>query len=347
MEVLHSLSEKELEELYKEVLHIFDIYKDKYKEAFLLGEFIETNYDSLLKDRFKAIKKKYGELNYEVLNKDKIIRNLKAKIDDKASIRELLQNIYEKYNLTQYTVTLDFLSFVIHVKGKRQKKKYRENTLYKRFESIYDKIIESLKPTVDPNIEQECFTFFLEIWNRIKKGTKLRAPEILSPITIFMCFYMKGIHLEIKNICRRIKMTDKEFRQILNETIKIYPEYLKRDREILVRNKLELFKTELRFPDEFIVNANAILEKFWPFIQHTTETVIAGTIAILTVIGMDIKTYNYTQICKKIRCSQSAVLYQIKNKIFKTLNIPGFESIRQSREMIKELIIKNIDIKLP
>ena len=236
MEVLYSLSEEGLEELYKEVLQILDIYKDKYTEAFLLGDFIEINYDSLLKDRFKAIKKKYGELNYEVLNKDKIIRNLKAKIDDKASIRELLQNIYEKYNLTQYTVTLDFLPFVIHVKEKRLKKKYRENKLFRIFESIYDKLIKSLRPSVDPNIKQECFSFFLEIWYRIKKGTKLRAPEILSPITVFMFFYMKGIHLEIKNICRRLKMTDKEFRQILNETIKKYPEYLKRDREILVRN---------------------------------------------------------------------------------------------------------------
>ena len=58
-------------------------------------------------------------------------------------------------------------------------------------------------------------------------------------------------------------MTDKKFRQILNETIRLYPEYLKRDREILVRNKLELLKAQLIFPDEFITNANAILEKFW------------------------------------------------------------------------------------
>ena len=93
---LFSLSEEEFEELFKEVLKILDIYKDKYKEDFLLGEFIETDYISLLQDRFKTLKKTHGELNYDILNKDKIIRDLKKKIDDKALIQEAITHVCNK-----------------------------------------------------------------------------------------------------------------------------------------------------------------------------------------------------------------------------------------------------------
>ncbi len=89
------------------------------------------------------------------------------------------------------------------------------------------------------------------------------------------------------------------------------------------------------------------MEKLWSYISNTTEDVIAGTVCVLTVIAMDLNEYNYSQICKNIGIAPSTVIYQIRNKLFKRLHISGFQSVVKSREMIKELIMKNVNIKIP
>ncbi len=42
----------------------------------------------------------------------------------------------------------------------------------------------------------------------------------------------------------------------------------------------------------------------------------------------------------------SDVIYQIRTNIFKRLHISGFQSVGKSREMIKALVIKNVNTKL-
>ena len=226
-------------------------------------------------------------------------------------------------------------------------REYKENALFNVFEKIYDKVIFTLHFPADKKLERKCFAFFLNIWYRVKSGTKFRGAEKLSPITIFMFFNMRGLNLDIKDISDKINISDKKIRQGLKEIIKIYPEYLKKDRKVLALNKLAHIKTSFTFPEEFMENSKAILEKFWPYIRNTKENVIAGTVCVLTIIAMDIKEYNYSQICASIGIAQSTVIYQIKNNLFKRLRITGFETISKSNKLIKDLIIKNIDIKLP
>jgi len=94
-----------------------------------------------------------------------------------------------------------------------------------------------------------------------------------------------------------------------------------------------------------MANSGAILEKFWALLSNTTESVAAGTVCILTMIAMDIENFTISDICTSLGFTQSAVNYQIKNKIVERLGIPGFQTITSSKELIKELIMKNIDIQ--
>jgi len=346
-EVLLSIPEDQFRHLYLEIKKIIDHFKGNYERDFLLGEFIKKDYDMLLKNRFKALKKKYGELNYDVLNKDKIVKELKEKQNDKNSIRESLRLIGEKFNLTEYILTLEAIPLILNAKLERYLKKYKENELFNVFEEIYDDIILTLDFPADKNLKHACFTLFLEIWNKLKRGTKLRGPQNLSQIIIFMFFNMKGRNLTIKNITDTINISDKDMRQGLKEIIKIYPEYFKKDKKLLALNRIEQTQARFNLPIEFITNSKAIMEKFWPYISNTTENVIAGTVCVLTTIAMDIKGYHYSQICKSIGIAPSAVIYQIRNKIFQTLHILGFQSVVKSREMIKDLVMKNVNIKIP
>ena len=346
-EVLLSIPEAQFHTLYLEVKSIINDYEDKYEKKFLLGEFIKKDYDLQLKNRFNSIKKKYGELNYNVLNKDKIVKDLRNKQHDKASIRESLRVMGENYNLTEYNITLEALPLIIDVKWERKLKKYKKNNLFIVFDEIYDKVISSLHLPTDKKVKYTCFTLFLDIWNKLKRGTKLRGPQNLSPIIIFMFFNMKGRNLTIKNITDTIHISDKDMRHGLKEIIKVYPQYLEKDKKLLALNRIKQIQAKFRLPTEFSPNSKAIMEKLWSYISNTTEDVIAGTVCVLTVIAMDLNEYNYSQICKNIGIAPSTVIYQIRNKLFKRLHISGFQSVVKSREMIKELIMKNVNIKIP
>lgn len=345
-ERLLSLPEKQVDDLIKDILNLVNNYKTKYKNEFVIRDFIENNYTALLKNRFIDIKKKFGELNYDILNKDKIIRDLKRKIDDKTSIRKVLREIAEKYNITDYDLAIESIPLIIDVKNEKKLIEFKKTRLFDDFENIYDKIILTLNLTVDKELKYECFNFFLAIWNQQKKGTKYRAPKKLSPIIVFMFFKKRGLNLNIKDITKNIDLSNKEIKQGLKEIIKIYPEYLKKNRRVLVQNKLEQVQNKFKFPKEFTNNSKAILEKFWPYMSNTTEGVAAGTVCVLTMIAMDIKEYNFSQICSNIGITQSAVIYQIKNKIFERLHISGFQSIIKSRLLIKDLIMNNVIIKI-
>lgn len=345
--VLLTLPKDQFHNLYLEIESIIDKYKDKYEQNFLLGEFIRKKYDTLLNDRFKQLKKKYGELNYEILNKDKVVKDLKNMQKDSASIEESLRLIGETCNLTAYTFTLEALPLIVNTKYKRQVKKERKKELYAVFDEIYAEIISSLHISGYKTLKQDCFTLLLEIYERLRRNTKFRGPQNLSPIIIYMFFNMKGHNLDIKDIINIINISDKDMRQGLKEVINVYPEYLKKDKKMLVLNRVKQIRAKFNLPIEFITNSEAIMEKFWPYIHNTTENVIAGTVCVLTIIAMDITEYYYTEICKSIGIAPSAVIYQIRTNLFRRLHISGFQSVAKSREMIRELILKNVNIKLP
>ena len=118
----------------------------------------------------------------------------------------------------------------------------------------------------------------------------------------------------------------------------------KKNRKLIVQHHIGSTIDKFSFPEEFGVISDAILGRFWTLLGSTTESVVAGTVCILTMIVMDIKNPPKSEICRSLGFTQSAMNYQIKHKIFEKLHIPEFRTITSSRELIKELIMKNIDV---
>jgi len=137
----------------------------------------------------------------------------------------------------------------------------------------------------------------------------------------------------------------KKVRRYFKRSVEMYPEYLTKNRKLIVHNQIKRIKDTFQFSEEFMANSEAILEKFWALLSNTTESVAAGTVCILTMIVMDIENFTIADICNSLGFTQSAVNYQIKNKIFERLGIPGFQTITGSKELIKKFIMKNIDIQ--
>lgn len=123
---LLALPEERLNNLVKDGMDIIDRYRDKYDMEYLLGDFITIDHSLLLQNRFKAIKEKFWELNYDVLNKDKITYDLRDKIKDKTSILNEIKSIGIKYNLGKYDLNLEFLLLIDELSKDKITKTYRE-----------------------------------------------------------------------------------------------------------------------------------------------------------------------------------------------------------------------------
>ncbi len=97
--LLNSIPAVQFNDLIQDLLKIIKKLKTRYKPNFSLREFIDSDYTSLFKNRVNDLTNKYNELSYKDLNKDKLLREFRDKIDYKLSVNEKLQEIGKKHGL--------------------------------------------------------------------------------------------------------------------------------------------------------------------------------------------------------------------------------------------------------
>lgn len=115
-----------------------------------------------------------------------------------------------------------------------------------------------------------------------------------------------------------------------------------RDRNQLIMGRINEVKNYFRLSSEFHENAKVLLTKLWNYLNTTTDDVIAGTISTLSLLSVKDDTIRINKVCEKIGISQSSIIYQIKNKLFKTLRISGFKNLTNSKDLIQKEILGNI-----
>ena len=341
---LNTLPVVQFNELFQDISRIINNLKTRYTQTFSLQEFNDTDYTSLFQNRVSDLTKEYPDLNYEKLNKDKLLREFRDKKDYKIKIIEKLQEIGKEYGLSEYDITLNSISLILEFDSETQAVNQKDEELFSEFEPFYNEILVIFNFPSSFELKLECYNLFQNIHTKFKTEKYYKNLNKLSPVVIFMFLKMKGYNITMKNLIHQMKLDEKEVRRLFRRSIEVYPEYLKKNRKLIVQNQIRSIKDTFQFSEEFGVISEAILDKFWMLLSSTTESVVAGTVCILTMIVMDIKNHPISEICDNLGFTQSAVNYQIKNKLFEKLHIPGFKTINSSRELIKELIKKNIDV---
>ena len=124
------LNAKELSEVYvyreekariiESFNHIFNSFKEKYPEEFLLRILLDSDYSSAIQNRLLDLKRLQKIPSYELLNKDKVLLELKEKRDQKSKLIRLLYNIVkeqDKYTfnhiLKLFNIVIDLRDFVL------------------------------------------------------------------------------------------------------------------------------------------------------------------------------------------------------------------------------------------
>ncbi len=83
--------------------------------------------------------------------------------------------------------------------------------IIQKFESIYTHIISDIQPRGTVIKMVDCYTFYLEIHDQIRKNTKYRNPSKLTPIAIYFYLRSKNVFVTAKKFIKAANLTRDEF----------------------------------------------------------------------------------------------------------------------------------------
>ena len=161
----------------------------------------------------------------------------------------------------------------------------------------------------------------------------------MIPIIIYMVLKKNGINIRRNDFIAKINFEQKEFNEAYKRVILQYPDYQKRDKKLVIRRKILNIRDHFNFDDEFLINSEKIQQDFSPFIKHTKEEISSGLTCIFTIIRMDITSPSFNEICKFLGISMSSIKNRVKKLMIDTLKVEGFESLKKSSKLIKEIMI--------
>jgi transcription initiation factor TFIIIB Brf1 subunit/transcription initiation factor TFIIB len=219
--------------------------------------------------------------------------------------------------------------------------KPRDGALVRRSLNEIRRVLSALE--LPRSFEEPILRQFKQMYKRLKKNSKFRAPRKMVPVIIFYYCRKRNIPLNTRDLLNVGKISGDEFRRGRCLYLKEFSEYFSRDRVALIKNYIRGIKEKFDLGTEFYKNVLRIAQYFWNYLRHTTDAVIAGFSSSVTVL-CDYETYQekvtINEICREVNIRASTVNARISNTIVKQLNIEGFESPVKSHRLINTYIHK-------
>jgi len=194
-------------------------------------------------------------------------------------------------------------------------------------------------------LREKAIKTFFKVLDELPKSPSYKHLNRILPVFIFSFLRANTIDVSISLLLNLSGMDRHKCFQALKRINGIFPEYVKRDRRQVVLGKVRMVKVSFGLDSRFFENATKILKRFWEFLCNTGDNIIAGTIAALALLSVN-SNLPVLRVCEKIGISQSAIIYQIRNKLLRGLNITGFKTFRQAKKvLISEVLEKVVGIK--
>lgn len=234
-------------------------------------------------------------------------------------------------------------------KNKERILKYRVEIyrayISREFEFFYDEIAKTFE-FPDPDVfKEKCMKKFLEIWEKIKKGTKFRSPFYLGPVFIYLFFKVNGIKISKHKIMKCSIINEYDFRRGLVEIVPMYTDYVKRDKRKIVIDKLIGVMREVDSLSnlQFAKTSKQIIDIFWTNLKKIREEIIVGIIILLSSVKMELNFGKFNEICKIIGVSPGSVHNALNNHIFTKKDGEQFRGLRKSSDLVKEYVTNQIN----
>jgi len=193
------------------------------------------------------------------------------------------------------------------------------------------------------SFKEFVFAKFKKVRVALKPGTKYRSPEKLVPIVIYFSCKLNNMQLKEKDLLSVAKINEIDFNAFKLQIGDILPEYKKRNRKKIIFQKILGFVEDFDKGMPFYYMCKKIIDKFWPIINNTKDDVIAGLgIGIVALVNPNYKKegLSINTICKELDIEPSTIHTQVKKKIFERFNLPKFDTLVRSRDVLRDFLIK-------
>ena len=189
---------------------------------------------------------------------------------------------------------------------------------------------------------------FKKIYKALNPGTKYRSVEKLAPISIFITLKLHNFSIRESELLEVSKISKKEFNSFKLQILTCLPNYIKRNREIYIAQKILGITEEFCLGMEFYFKSKIILTKLWGEIKDTTDAVVAGLVCSITALCSYRHKIKVSKICKWLGIKMSTIQAQVKKIIFEKFVISGFVSLVKSSGLLKKImvILKLIELEI-
>jgi len=184
---------------------------------------------------------------------------------------------------------------------------------------------------------------FRQMYNKIKPGTKFRSFEKLVPISIYFSLKYHNISIKESELLEISKISKKDFSAFKLQILNFYPQYKERNRKEYILQRVLEISENFQLGMVFYYQSKKILYKLWENIKNTSDNVIAGVVASISILCSFKEKVTINSLCNMLGIKMSTIHFQIKKRIFERFNNSGFVSLVKSSGILIK-IIKKLDL---
>ena len=206
----------------------------------------------------------------------------------------------------------------------------------------YSSITEDEKAKKFKTLKTLYISAFREMWNSLPKNSPYRSPGTICLPFIFYFLRLNNIYLDTTMFLHQYDYGKPKWFGSLKRIHNHLANYTYRDRNQVILDKIKELQQFFNLSGRFYTNAEIIMNKLWRYLSNGIDKVIVATVSTLSLFSIHDDLISTHHICKRIRISQSVVIYQIKNKVIDPLKIDGFTTLKASKELIQKELLEKI-----
>jgi transposase-like protein len=190
------------------------------------------------------------------------------------------------------------------------------------------------------SLQERVLTNFKEIRPKLLYGSKYRNVRKLVAILLYMRLKVDNISFALADLFSASQLTKREFNDFFMQVHSYFPQYLNRDRLAFICTRLLEITNFFDLGMPFYFLSKKVLFRFWEGIKSTTDNVIAGLCASITILCEYQEQVNVNAICRFLDIQMSTIQFQVKKHVFEQYHLQPFSTLVQSAELLKKFITK-------
>jgi hypothetical protein len=188
------------------------------------------------------------------------------------------------------------------------------------------------------SFQESIFVNFKRMYSNFKPNTKYRSVEKLIPVIVYYILRDHKVTVHLHQLLEISKISKAEFNHFRMQVGQYKKNRNSLQRQLFISQKLLEIKEHFNFGMGFVFYAKKIMNRLWNLINNTTDNVIAGVSASITILCYYKDQVSINAICNLLGIRMSTIQFQVKHRLFEQLKVEGFNTLKKSTDILKTIM---------